>query len=78
LEKKIRGLYESGWHNGIIDYFNTQLNEYRVTFEDESTDFITRKDIDGIEIVIIEEQDTRPTRSGRPTKHVDYNKMVNG
>ena len=76
--KKIRGLYESGWHNGIIDYFNTQLNEYRVTFEDESTDFITRKDIDGIEIVIIEEQDTRPTRSGRPTKHVDYNKMVNG
>ena len=52
--------------------------DWRMQPDDGSTDFITKADIDGIDIVLIEEHEPRSTRSGRPTKHVDYKKMAKG
>lgn len=76
--KNIRGLYETGWHTGKIEYFNTQLEEYKVSFDDGSTDFLKKEDIDGVEIILIEEQESCSTRSGRPRKNVDYKRMAMG
>ena len=39
--EKIRGNYETGWHTGTIQWFNTKLMEYNVLFEDGSDDYIT-------------------------------------
>ena len=61
-----------------IEYFNTQLEEYKVSFDDESTDFLKKEDIDGVEIILIEEQESCSTRSGRPRKNVDYKRMAMG
>ena len=50
------------------------MKEYAVSFDDGSTDYITKDDIDGSEIVLIEEDCS--IRSGRPRKRVDYKKMA--
>ena len=47
-------LYDSGWFLGEICYYNTHLNEYKVTFEDGSCDYIKPTDVDGIEVKILE------------------------
>ena len=44
--KKIRGNYETGWHLGTIEYFNTKLKEYLVFFDDGSSDYIKEDVID--------------------------------
>ena len=51
--KKLRCNYDSGWHTGKIEYFNTKLEEYVVFFEDESSDYIKKSDIDGLEIILL-------------------------
>ena len=51
--KKLRCYYETGWHTGKIEYFNTKLEEYVVFFEDESSDYIKKGDIDGLEIILL-------------------------
>ena len=51
--KKLRCNYDSGWHTGKIEYFNTKLEEYVVLFEDESSDYIKKSDIDGLEIILL-------------------------
>ena len=43
-------MYESGWHIGQVMYFNRTLEEYKVSFEDGSIDFVPEEDIDEIEI----------------------------
>ena len=55
--KKIRGHYETGWHIGKIEYFNINLEEYKVSFEDGSSDYIKKSDIDGTEIILLEDDD---------------------
>ena len=50
---KIKALYEHGWEIGEISYFNTVLQEYRVTFADNSEDYIRMIDIDGVEIQFV-------------------------
>ena len=52
--KKIRGHYETGWHIGKIEYFNIKLEEYKVSFEDGSSDYIKKSDIDGTDIILLE------------------------
>ena len=44
-------MYESGWHIGQVMYFNRTLEEYKVSFEDGSIDFVPEEDIDGIEVI---------------------------
>ena len=53
--KKLRCQYETGWHTGKIEYFNTKLEEYIVFFADESSDYIKKNDIDGLEIILLGE-----------------------
>merc|ERR1712109_229938 len=60
--EKIRGNYETGWHTGTIQWFNTKLMEYNVLFEDGSDDYITTDDIDGVDIILVpsEEYEKKP------------------
>ena len=73
--QKIRGHYETGWHIGKIDHFNVKLKEYAISFDDGSSDYIKKEDIDGSEIILVEEDCS--IRSGRQRKKVDYKKMAN-
>ena len=45
IGRKIRGLYETGWHVGKIEYLNTNLQEYLVSFNDGSSDYLKENDI---------------------------------
>ena len=51
--RKIKALYDSGWHIGEIKYYNVTLAEYKIDFEDGSVDYISLDEIDGIEILLI-------------------------
>ena len=73
--QKIRGHYETGWHIGKIDHFNVKLKEYAISFDDGSSDYIKKEDIDGSEIILIEEECS--IWSGRRRNKVDYKKMAN-
>ena len=53
--RKIRGLYEEGWCEGVIDYFNTRLGQYHIHFPESGEDYVTESDIDGVGMVLIEE-----------------------
>ena len=43
---------EGGWCEGRITYYNKNLDKLRVGYDDDSEDFISPRDIDGIEIVL--------------------------
>ena len=73
VSQKIRGEYVTGWHIGEIMYFNTKLKEYLVTFDDKSEDYIAKEDIDGTQIILIQE-DT--SAFGRKRNKVDYRKLA--
>ena len=47
--KRIRCLYENGWFTGSVEYFNSKLNEYKVSYEDGTTDYIDPGSVDGVE-----------------------------
>ena len=75
IGKKIRGHYNTGWHIGTLHYFNTKLKEYMVKFEDGSEDYIEESDIDGLEIILLVEEETT-SRVGRVRKNVDYKRIT--
>lgn len=50
--RKLRALYETGWHEGRIDYYNENLCKYHVAFEDSSEDYIGEDDIDMVDVII--------------------------
>ena len=70
--QKIKGLYETGWHVGHVKYFNTFLKEYLVEFNDGSTDYIKKEDIDCLQIMLVQETRT----SGRSHKEVNYKRLA--
>ena len=51
--KIIRGLYESGWSEGEIMYYNNELGEYHIFFNDGTSDFVKAEDTDGVELVLL-------------------------
>ena len=51
--KRFEVLYETGWFQGDILYYNQKLKEYKVKFSDSSIDYISSEDIDGLEVLII-------------------------
>ena len=51
--KKVEILYSNGWFTGNINYFNKNLNEYKVTFTDGTCDYVKFSDIDGIEVKLV-------------------------
>jgi hypothetical protein len=48
--KKLRALYENGWYEGNVEYFNKQLRKYHVAFSDGTEDYIGEDEVDGMEI----------------------------
>ena len=47
------GSAENGWFVGEIQYFNRSLEEYCVTFQDGSSDYVTNDDIDGTDLILL-------------------------
>ena len=71
--KKICADYISGWHTGIVIYYNKKLDKYLLVLEDGSTDLIKKEDIDGVEMRIIEADSPQ-----KRFKRVDYAAMHRG
>ena len=53
VERKFRGLYENGWFEGCIEYFNKNIFKYHVSFNESSEDYIDVDDIDMIEAIVL-------------------------
>ena len=51
IGKKVEALYENGWFIGDIKYFNTVLKEYKVTYPDKTSDYLTIDDFDDIPVI---------------------------
>ena len=51
--KKIKALYDNGWHIGEIKYFSNDLQEYKIYYPDGSVDYISPEDIDGLEVFFV-------------------------
>ena len=51
--RKVKALYEHGWFEGTFTYFNKCFEEYRVVYQNESEDYISPNDIDGMEVQLI-------------------------
>ena len=52
--RKLKALYQNVWFTGVIEYYNTNISQYRVVYSDESENYIGIEDIDGIEIILID------------------------
>ena len=48
---KVTALYENGWFTGTIEYYNAKLKEYKVNYLDNTSDFVSPDDFDGVEVV---------------------------
>ena len=70
--QQIRGLYETGWHNGKIEYFNLKLKEFFVLFEDDTSDYLREEEIDGYQIIL---KDVSKV-SGQVRNTVNYRKFA--
>ena len=53
IGRKIRALYDSGWFEGEIRYFNKKMGKYMVRFTDGDEDFVGLEEIDGVEIILL-------------------------
>ena len=72
LGQKITVLYEIiGWKTGIVKHYNTKLDKHLLVFDDDKTDLIKERDIDGVEMFFA---DQLPKRS----KRVNYAALARG
>ena len=51
--RRMKILYENGWHTGEIKYYDDHLQKYYVKFDDKSEDYIGGDDIDIVEVCVI-------------------------
>ena len=49
---KVTALYKNGWFTGTIEYYNTKLKEYKVNYLDNTSDFVSHDDFDGVEVIL--------------------------
>ena len=52
--RKNKALYENGWFVGNIEYGNKRVGKYRITYTDDSEDYIAADEIDGVEVVLLD------------------------
>ena len=45
-------LYEDGWFEGEIMYFNTELQEYLISFNDGTADYAATEDFNGVDLTV--------------------------
>ena len=74
--KKICADYITGWHTGIVKYYNRKIDKYLLAFNDGSSDLISEGDIDGVEMLLVED----PIGDGRQkrSKRVNYAALHSG
>ena len=53
IGREVRALYENGWFNGEIMYFNTVLVKYMVKYADSSTDLVGIEDFDDSTMIML-------------------------
>ena len=53
VNKHVTALYDD-WHTGIITWYNTKLDEYRVVFPDKSEDYFKLDDFNGVDVILEE------------------------
>ena len=41
-----------GWFVGKIEYFNKKLQEFKITYSDDTVHYVNRDDIDGVDVVL--------------------------
>ena len=66
--KKIRCNYETGLDIGKIKYFNFKLKEFRVLFDDGSEDYIKEVDIDGKELILLNDDSATSVHEKKKNK----------
>ena len=54
-EPKVKGLYENDWFTGTIQYSNEKMGRYRVLYDDNSKDYIGIEEIEGVELVLLDQ-----------------------
>ena len=52
--RKIKAIYSNGWFNGKVTWFNQKMNRLRVEYSDDTDDYISIDEIDGVEIALME------------------------
>ena len=55
--RRVKGLYDNGWFVGRICWFNNQMGKLRVVYDDDTDDYIDPDDIDGVELILIDENE---------------------
>ena len=53
VNKHVTALYDD-WHTGIITWYNTKLDEYRVVFPDKWEDYFKLDDFNGVDVILEE------------------------
>ena len=43
---------QNGWFTGTIEYYNAKLKEYKVNYLDNTSDFVSPDDFDGVEVIL--------------------------
>ena len=74
--KKISADYISGWHTGIVKYYNRHLDKYLLAFNDGSSDLISEEDIEGVEMKLVDESIV--DGSQKRSKRVNYAALNSG
>ena len=44
--------YENGWLTGTIEYYNSKVKEYKVSYFDDTTDFVPYDHFDGAGVIL--------------------------
>ena len=52
MGRKVTALYKNGWFTGAIEYYNTKLKGYKVNYRDDTSDFLSPDDFDGVEVIL--------------------------
>ena len=52
--RMLKVFYNNGWFVGEIEYFNNIANKYRVSYKDDTEDYIGIEEIDGIEVILMD------------------------
>ena len=50
--RKVAALHENGWFISTIEYCNSKLKEYKVKYLDDTSDFASHDDFDGVEVIL--------------------------
>ena len=53
VNKHVTALYDD-WHTGIITWYNTKPDEYRVVFPDKSEDYFKLDNFNGVDVILEE------------------------